>query len=259
MKQKQEYQHYYKLESYTDFIDYCLRRLGAPVVDINVTPEQIADRISDAVQYYIENDLDAQVEKYVLHRVTKEDCERGYFLIPGNILDIYEVMDTRRSLFKFEIKFESPEYAWFQSFWQSEKGVSATDNSLAYFESAMQYLRSIKQEFEIKPSFYYRRREHKLELVEQQKPGQIICLHCMEVLDPETNDSLWNSDWLKSYATCLIGLQWGTNLQKFDGIKVAGDMTVNSSNILQRYMEEKTRLEEVHTQKYEKPACGFFG
>lgn len=256
---KEDYQHYYQLESYPEFIDYCLRKLGAPVVDINVTPEQISDRVSDAIQYYLENDLEAQCEKYLLHRVTKEDIERKYFIIPANVLDVYEVLDTRRSKFKFEIKFESPEYAWFQNFWKCEKGNVFTDNSLAYFESSMAYLRSMRQEFEIKPSFYYRRREHKLELLEPPAADKIICIHCVEVLDPETNNSLWQSDWLKSYATCLIGIQWGTNMQKYEGVKVAGDITVNSSAILQRYMEEKTALEEVHKQKYEKPVCGFWG
>ena len=32
--------------------DYCLRRLGAPVIDINVDDEQVEDRVDDALKYY---------------------------------------------------------------------------------------------------------------------------------------------------------------------------------------------------------------
>ena len=34
-------------------IDYCLRRLGAPVTEINVDDEQISDRIDDAIEFCI--------------------------------------------------------------------------------------------------------------------------------------------------------------------------------------------------------------
>ena len=35
----------------TQFKEYCLRRLGFPVIEINVDEDQIQDRIDDALQY----------------------------------------------------------------------------------------------------------------------------------------------------------------------------------------------------------------
>ena len=35
-------------------IDYCLRRLGHPVIEINVDEDQISDRIDDAFQHWNE-------------------------------------------------------------------------------------------------------------------------------------------------------------------------------------------------------------
>ena len=32
--------------------EYCLRRLGAPVIEINVDEDQLEDRIDDAFQFY---------------------------------------------------------------------------------------------------------------------------------------------------------------------------------------------------------------
>ena len=35
-----------------EFKDYCLRRLGSPVIDINVDDQQVEDRIDEALLYY---------------------------------------------------------------------------------------------------------------------------------------------------------------------------------------------------------------
>ena len=58
MHSEKEYIKYNKIETYTDFVDYCLRKLGGGVIDINVSPEQIMARVSDAIQYYLEYDLE---------------------------------------------------------------------------------------------------------------------------------------------------------------------------------------------------------
>jgi len=41
-----------------ELIDYCLRRLGFPVIEINVDEDQIEDRIDDALQYFQEFHFD---------------------------------------------------------------------------------------------------------------------------------------------------------------------------------------------------------
>ena len=38
--------------------DYCLRQLGAPVLEINIADEQVDDIIDDAVQYFHERHFD---------------------------------------------------------------------------------------------------------------------------------------------------------------------------------------------------------
>ena len=41
-----------QLTNRDDFIDYCLRRLGHPVIEINVDDQQIEDRVDDALQLF---------------------------------------------------------------------------------------------------------------------------------------------------------------------------------------------------------------
>jgi hypothetical protein len=53
--------------SRTDLEEYCLRKLGAPVIDINVADEQIDDRIDEALEVYQEYHSDATVKTYFKH------------------------------------------------------------------------------------------------------------------------------------------------------------------------------------------------
>ena len=55
------------------FIDYCLRRLGAPVIDINMDDDQIEDRVDDAIQYWQDYHFDGTQKFYWIHTVTQQD------------------------------------------------------------------------------------------------------------------------------------------------------------------------------------------
>ena len=57
-------------------IDYCLRRLGHPVIEINVDEDQIDDRIDEALQYF------AQYHYCLLYTSPSPRDQRGA-RIPG--------------------------------------------------------------------------------------------------------------------------------------------------------------------------------
>lgn len=51
-------------------VDYCLRKLGHPVTEINVDDDQVEDRIDDAFQYYRDYHYDAVQRLFMKHQVT---------------------------------------------------------------------------------------------------------------------------------------------------------------------------------------------
>jgi hypothetical protein len=61
------------VSSRQELIDYCLRRLGHPVIEINVDDDQIEDRIDDALQFYREYHFDAVEEVYLKAQVTSSN------------------------------------------------------------------------------------------------------------------------------------------------------------------------------------------
>ena len=52
-----------------ELIDYCLRSLGHPVIEINVDDDQLEDRTDEAFQFYQEYHSDAIYKDYLKHQV----------------------------------------------------------------------------------------------------------------------------------------------------------------------------------------------
>ena len=58
-------------------IDYCKRKLGAPVLEINVADEQIDDLVDDAIQFFQERHFDGVYQTFYKYKVTQNDIDRG--------------------------------------------------------------------------------------------------------------------------------------------------------------------------------------
>ena len=56
--------------------DYCLRRLGAPVLEINVDDDQIDDLIDDAIQLFQERHFDGVERMFLKHKLTASDVAK---------------------------------------------------------------------------------------------------------------------------------------------------------------------------------------
>ena len=71
---------------------YCLRRLGQPVVSVNVDETQLQDRIDDALQYIRNYHQDGTERTYLKHKITQADLNRRYLDIDNSILNIVRVL-----------------------------------------------------------------------------------------------------------------------------------------------------------------------
>ena len=65
--------------------DYCLRNLGAPVIEINVDEDQLEDRTDDAIQFYQEYHSDAVIREYIKHQLTATDITNSYITVADSV------------------------------------------------------------------------------------------------------------------------------------------------------------------------------
>jgi len=60
-----------------EFIDYCKRQLGAPVLEINIADEQVEDIVDDAIQFFNERHFDGVSQVFLKYQITQDDIDRG--------------------------------------------------------------------------------------------------------------------------------------------------------------------------------------
>ena len=59
------------------FKEWCLRSLGKPVIEINVDPDQVEDRIDEALQYFAQYHYDGVERVYLKHEISQADIDRS--------------------------------------------------------------------------------------------------------------------------------------------------------------------------------------
>lgn len=227
-----------------DLIDYCKRKLGDPVLEINVDEDQIEDRIDEALQYWQEYHFDATVRTFFKHQVTQTDINNEYIPIPTNILFVNKMFPISSAFGSsanfFDIKYQMMlnDIADLQNF----------AGDLAYYEQMQQYLSLLDMKLNGLPQIQWSRHEDRLYVHGDFQDGDInvgeyIVLDVYQLVDT-TNTSVWNDWWLKEYSTQLIKQQWGTNLIKFEGVQLPGGVTFNGRQMYDDATAEIERLKE---------------
>jgi hypothetical protein len=238
------------------FIDYCLRRLGYPVIDINVDPEQISDRVDDALLKYRDYHYDGTEHVYFKIKVTAEDIANQYFTLPENLIGvvrIFRISTGLNSSSMFNIRYQM----------MLSNMYTFTTLDMAPYVMAMRQIESIDEILSGEKPIRFTRHNNKLHVdmmwsVDVSVDDYIIVDGYM-TLDPEVYTDIWNDPWIKKYATALIKRQWGENITKFEGMQMPGGITFNGRQILQDAMDEIAKMEEELINTYSLPVSDMVG
>jgi hypothetical protein len=89
--------------------------------------------------------------------------------------------------------------------------------------------------------------------------GDYIVISAYQVVDPDEFTRTWGDRWLARYAEALIKQQWGSNLKKFEGMKLPGGLTFNGQKIYDEATEERRLLEQEMITSYSLPITDMIG
>ena len=240
-------------------IDYCKRRLGEPVIEINVDEDQVEDRIDEAIQYYQEFHSDATYRGYLKHQVTATDIANKYITISDNIMYVsrmFAVTSSTSTGNMFNLKY--------QMHLNDIAQMHAHNGDLAYYEQMQQYLTTLDMVLNGAPIVDFSRNQNRVYIHgnfedEDIKEDDYIVFEVYQIIDPDTNTSVYNDMWLKEYATALIKEQWGMNLMKFEGMQLPGGVIINGRQIYDDAVAELERLRERIRLEEELPPDFFVG
>lgn len=249
------------ITSRDDFVQYCLRRLGAPVIQINVDDEQIQDRIDDALQYWQDYHFDGLQKVYWVHYITQTDINNQYLdatqAIDGNgnsveiagVSRIFPISDSQATINMFDLRYQL----------RLNELYDFTSASYINYTLTQQHLRSLEIMFTGEVPIRFQRHMQRLYIDwawtngYEINVGDVVVAESYALINPDTYNLVWNDRWLKEYATCLIKRTWGENLKKFDNIQLPGGVTLNGQKIWEEAVGEIERLEKEMEMNYGSP------
>lgn len=255
-----------------EFIEYCLRRLGHPVMEINVDIDQIDDRIDDAFQFYQDYHYDATEQTYWSHQITQIDIDNAYITVPDALIFVKQVLSFGSAYSLYPMG--DPSLAWDTTMHNPFGGVYSSGGSVGFTTDAqaggagnfdavgffltMTNIQQIQSMIGINDiPIRFNRHSNKVyfdtNMETKVQVDEYIVLEGWIVLDPDEYNDVYNDRWLKKYATAQIKQQWGMNLSKYSGIQLPGGVTLDGDKIYQSAQEEIDKLEEEMQLRYELP------
>ena len=258
----------------TDFKEWCLRSLGKPVIEINVDPDQVEDRIDEALQYFAQYHYDGVERVYLKYQITQADITRSrsdnslaqvtdvdssttavwkeqknYIPVPSSVMSIVKVfpMTDKASLNMFDIRYQL----------RLNDLYDFSSTSIVQYEMTMQQLDHLSHiltgEVPIRFNEHQNRLYLDMDWENTVNPGEYLIVECYRKVDPASYTDMFDDIHLKRYTTALIKQQWGANLSKFGGVAMLGGVTMNGETIYSQAIEEIQRLEEQIQLSFETP------
>jgi hypothetical protein len=238
-----------------DFKNFCLRKLGFPVIEINVDDDQVDDRVDEALSYYWDFHFDGSEKTFFKYQVTSTDITNKYLPVPDNVLGIMNLFDVGGSVNTnnlFNIRYQIALNDLY----------TLTSQSMVPYYMAMQHIQTLETILVGKQPLRYTRMTNKLYLDMdwgKVSPGDYIIAEAYNIVDPNTYTRVWSDRWLQRYAAALIKRQWGSNLTKFSGLNLPGGVQFNGQKIYDDATREVTELEAEMDRTYRMPSQMFIG
>ena len=259
---------YRRLTTAQDLMSYCLRKLGGGIHNIEITDDQCRDRLSDALQYFREYNLESVKQYWLAVRPTAEDETNGYLVLPEDVLDVLEVMQHSTLTGTTAIdNIDAAEFMFWQNLWGPTVGASIFSSGstgmygggLVTFETSMSWIDTLKKTTTPVTQFLFQHREQKLYLTSKKiKANHPVYLEVNKMVDLETESNIFDSIWLKKYLTVLLKEQWYQNLTKYQGVKLVGGLAINEQKLAE-VVNEKQQIEEEMRNRSEEPPFFYFG
>jgi hypothetical protein len=234
------------------FKDYCLRKLGFPVIQINIDDDQLEDCVDRALQYFQDFHHNGTERTYLQHQITQEDIDNRYLTVSSGVIGIIRVFPITNSqtVSMFDARYQM----------RLNELYDFTNVSYVYYTMMQTHLRMIDMLFTGEKPIRYNRNTDRLNIDwdwNALKVGQYVIMEGTVIVDPDTYTKTWNDRMLKRLATAYIKEVWGNNLKKFGGMQLPGGITMNGQQIYDEAVKEIDEIEKSIRLEHEEPPTFF--
>jgi hypothetical protein len=256
------------ITSREDLINYCLRELGSPVIEINVDWQQCEDRLDEALSYFKERHFDGVEKVWFKYQITQEDITNKYISTtnigsPNGVdgptgEDIVSIVRIHQfgnfaSINMFDVRYQMALTDYF-GINRNLSGVYSM--GLANYDSTKRYIKLIEDMFQPEKAIRFSKVTNRLHLDMdwgEFNVGDWVCILAYAALNPDVYTEIYNDRYLKRYLKALIKRQWGANMSKFDGVQLPGGVTMRGAQIYAEGNAEVAQIEQEMMYNYELP------
>ena len=266
-----------KPTSKAELKEYALRRLGKPVLEINVSDDQCDDAIDYTLQKFQQFHYDGAERVYLKHKVTQADLDRNaatndtqttstagnstwlernsYIEIPQHILSVEGLFSftDKGTANMFDIRYQM----------RLNDLYDFTSTQIYHYYMIQQHLGSIDFLLEgLKPTRYQAVQDRlylDMDWTTDVQLDTYIVIKAWRAIDPATWTEIYDQMWVKDYAAAKIKKQWGTNMTKFQNVQMPGGVTLNGEMIYNDAVQELKDLDEQLRTEWETPPLDMIG
>lgn len=220
--------------------EYCLRKLGKPVIEINVDDGQVEDRLDDALRFYQDYHYDGAERTYIAFEMTAQRISDKYIELDDSIIGVVRVFDPvdKRIDNMFDVRYQL----------RLNDVYNFSTASFAHYYITMMNINQADELFVGEKPIRFNRHQNRvyidMDFNEDVDEGDFVVLEVYRIIDPETFSDVYGDRFLRDYATALIKRQWGENLKKFEGIQLPGGLTMNGQRIFDEAQQEIEKMEQ---------------
>lgn len=242
--------------SRAEFKEYCLRKLGKPVIEINVDDDQVDDRIDECLRYYWDYHFDGTEKLYYKHQINANNVIDKYITLPENIIGAVRVFPIADPIVRSDDLFNIRYQIALNDLY------SLTSVSMVPYYMVMEHLALISELLVGQQPIRYNRHKDRLYVDmdwTRVNIGEYLLVEAYEIVDPDEYTEVWSDRWLQNYATAKIKYQWGSNLTKFTGMQLPGGVQFNGEKIFNDAQAEIEKMESEMISSYSLPVSDMIG
>lgn len=273
------------ITSRQEFIDYTLRHLGAPVVQINVDAQQLEDRLEEAILYMQERHFDFNQRALYVYQVTQNDVNRKYFDTTSfgpalgaqgitfdngstgswpSANDIVSITKVYAPSYKvgdymFDLRYQMTLFDFFGLYF-NQSGYPLAP--MATYMEAMSYVKLVNDIFNYPCSYTFTKTTNRLFLDKDYSTitvGNYLLVEAYVKLNMDEYPKVWDDRIFRRYFEALVKKQWAQNLMKYSGVPLPGGAQLNAPAMMQDAVRELAEIETQLLKAYEIPVEPFIG
>lgn len=269
-----------------EFIDYTFRRLGAPVIQINVDPEQAEDRLDESLLYLYDRHYDFNERAQFVVPVTAQNVTNkyfdtttfgyaigaagvtsastgvtGYWPAAGDIRTISKIYSPsgQPGDYMFDLRYQMTLFDFFGLYFNQS---GYPQGPMASFMESMQYVSLINDVFNYPHAFTFTKTTNRL-FVEADwtdlTTNSYLMVEAYVKMNPDYFPLMWQDHFFQRHYCALLKKQWAQNLMKFSGIPLPGGASINAGALMSEAMRELEMIEQQLTKTHELPPDPMIG